>query len=102
MLYEVITRYLGMALDQAGRMQRLINDLLTLSALETGAPSPAEEMFDVGGIVREIGRETEALSSGRHRITSYNVCYTKLLRTSPNSTPACPCLLAWVSVLVIV
>ncbi len=61
-------RYLELALEQAGRMQRLINDLLTLSALETGAPSPAEEVFDVGGIVREIGRETEALSAGRHTV----------------------------------
>ncbi|WP_269144644.1 phosphate regulon sensor histidine kinase PhoR [Nitrogeniibacter aestuarii] len=60
--------YLGLALEQSGRMRRLINDLLTLSALETGAPQPAEELFDVGGIVREIGRETEALSGGRHTV----------------------------------
>ena len=61
-------QYLGMALDQAGRMQRLIQDLLALSALETDAPSPAEDVFEVGGLVREIGRETEALSAGRHQV----------------------------------
>jgi len=70
-------RFLGIALDQAGRMQRLINDLLTLSALETGAPSPAEELFDVGGIVREIGRETEALSAGRHTVEVSVACNCK-------------------------
>ena len=61
--------YLGMALEQAGRMQRLIHDLLALSALETDAPSPAEDEFEVGGLVREIGREAEALSAGRHTVT---------------------------------
>ncbi|QID19669.1 phosphate regulon sensor histidine kinase PhoR [Nitrogeniibacter mangrovi] len=60
--------YLGLALEQASRMQRLINDLLTLSALETGAPSPDEEVFNVGGMVREIARETDALSAGRHTV----------------------------------
>lgn len=69
--------YLGLALEQSGRMRRLINDLLTLSALETGAPQPAEELFDVGGIVREIGRETEALSNGRHTVVVQVECNCK-------------------------
>lgn len=68
------THYLGLAQEQATRMQRLINDLLTLSALETGAPQPAEELFDVGGIVREIGRETQALSAGRHTVAVDVAC----------------------------
>jgi len=66
--------FLGLAMEQSNRMQRLINDLLTLSALETGAPQPAEELFDVGGIVREIGRETEALSNGRHTVVVQVEC----------------------------
>ena len=60
--------YLGMAQAQAARMQRLIQDLLTLSSLETGAPLPPEEDIEITGLVREIARETEALSAGRHRI----------------------------------
>lgn len=60
--------YLGMARDQAARMQRLIQDLLMLSSLETGAPLPPEEETEVAGMVREIAHETEALSAGRHRI----------------------------------
>lgn len=66
---EDLQRYLGMAHDQAARMQRLIQDLLVLSALETGAPQPIEEVFDVVGLVREVARETEALSAGRHTIS---------------------------------
>ncbi|WP_260851556.1 phosphate regulon sensor histidine kinase PhoR [Denitromonas ohlonensis] len=66
---EDVLRYLGMAHEQAARMQRLIQDLLMLSALETGAPQPVEDVFDVVGLVREVARETEALSAGRHQVT---------------------------------
>lgn len=67
--HEELQRYLTMAHEQAARMQRLIQDLLVLSALETGAPQPAEDVFDVAGLIREIARETEALSAGRHQVT---------------------------------
>ncbi|MBT0962139.1 phosphate regulon sensor histidine kinase PhoR [Denitromonas sp. IR12] len=67
--HEELQRYLTMAHEQAARMQRLIQDLLVLSALETGAPQPVEDVFDVAGLVREVARETEALSAGRHQVT---------------------------------
>lgn len=63
-----VQRFLNMALEQSTRMQRLIEDLLTLSALETGAPAPNEEHVDVCGLVRMVGQESELLSGGRHRI----------------------------------
>ena len=63
-----LERFLGMSLDQSTRMQRLIEDLLALSALETGAPAPHEERIDVCGLVRMVGQEAELLSNGRHRI----------------------------------
>lgn len=63
-----IVRFLNMALDQSSRMQHLIEDLLALSALETGAPSPNEEQVGVFDLVGRILRETEVLSAGRHRI----------------------------------
>ncbi len=65
---EEMRTYLGMAKDQAARMQRLIQDLLTLSTLETDAPLPPEEDIEVNALVREIARETEALSAGRHDV----------------------------------
>ncbi len=60
--------YLALAAEQAGRMQRLIDDLLTLSALETGAPPPTEERVDMRALLAEVREEAAALSAGRHDI----------------------------------
>jgi two-component system phosphate regulon sensor histidine kinase PhoR len=65
---EDIRHYLGLASEQAGRMQQLIQDLLTLSALETGAPMWQEEPVDVAKLVRDVEREAIVVSGGRHRI----------------------------------
>lgn len=68
---EEIVQYLDMALDHARRMQRLIEDLLTLSTLETDAP-PQEESVDVATLLAAVREETLALSSGRHEISLEN------------------------------
>jgi two-component system phosphate regulon sensor histidine kinase PhoR len=49
-------------------MQQLIQDLLTLSALETGAPMWQEEPVDVAKLVHDVEREAIVVSGGRHRI----------------------------------
>ena len=59
--------YLNMAMEQAKRMQRLVDDLLTLAALETES-HPPEEHVDVCGLLGEVKRDAEALSAGRHSI----------------------------------
>ncbi|CAL92783.1 phosphate regulon sensor histidine kinase PhoR [Azoarcus olearius] len=64
-----VQRYLRLALEQSNRMRHLIEDLLTLSALETGAPAPAEERVGVATLVRDVYAEAEALSSGRHQLS---------------------------------
>ena len=69
---EEIAGYLQTASAQARRMQQLIEDLLTLSALETDAPPPLEEPVDVATLLAEIRQELEALSGGRHRISVDN------------------------------
>ena len=66
---EDVHRYLTLAHEQSGRMRRLIDDLLTLSALETGAPAPVEEDVDAADLMREVHKETELLSAGRHAVT---------------------------------
>ena len=66
---EDVMRFLGLAQDQSSRMGRLIDDLLTLSALETGAPAPAEEKIDATILMHEILEDTELLSDGRHTVT---------------------------------
>ena len=67
-----IAHYLQTAAEQARRMQQLIDDLLTLSALETDSPPPLEDPVDAAGLLTDIWREAEALSKGRHRITLEN------------------------------
>lgn len=61
--------YLRLAHEQAERMRRLIDDLLTLSALETGAPPPADERVDVRTLLAEVAEEAKALSGGRHALS---------------------------------
>lgn len=66
---QEIAHYLQTAIEQARRMQQLIDDLLTLSSLETDSPPPLEDPVDVAALLIDIRREVEALSAGRHRIT---------------------------------
>ena len=68
---EEMAHYLETALEHAHRMQRLIEDLLTLSSLETGAPPP-EEAVDVAALLAGVKTDTLALSAGRHVITLEN------------------------------
>ena len=67
-----IERYLRTAGEQAQRMQQLIEDLLTLSALETDAPPPLEERIGVAALLEDILQEARVLSAGRHRISLEN------------------------------
>jgi two-component system, OmpR family, phosphate regulon sensor histidine kinase PhoR len=61
-------RYLGLMAEQAKRMQQLIEDLLTLSALES-SPAPADEIpIDMRAFVEQLAEEARALSAGRHRV----------------------------------
>ncbi|MEX0637487.1 MAG: phosphate regulon sensor histidine kinase PhoR [Burkholderiales bacterium] len=61
-------RYLALMAEQAGRMQQLIEDLLTLSALES-SPAPADEQaIDMRAFVGQLAEEARALSAGRHNV----------------------------------
>ena len=62
-----IRRFLALSAEQARRMQRLIDDLLTLSALETDAPPP-DERVDMAALLAEVREEAVALSAGRHDV----------------------------------
>ena len=67
-----IAGYLRTADEQARRMRQLIEDLLTLSALETDAPPPLEDRVGVAALLEDILQEVRTLSAGRHRITLEN------------------------------
>lgn len=68
---EEIVQFLDMGLDHARRMQRLIEDLLTLSTLETDAP-PQEEVVDMATLLALVREEARALSAGRHELVIEN------------------------------
>ena len=65
---EEARQFLTLVHEQAQRMQRLIEDLLTLSALETGGPPPSEESVALDELLAEVADEARALSTGRHKI----------------------------------
>ncbi|MEO8748243.1 MAG: ATP-binding protein, partial [Rhodanobacter sp.] len=53
---------------QSQRMRQIVEDLLTLSRLETGE-ALADEEVDMVPLLETLRREAEALSRGRHAIT---------------------------------
>ena len=59
----------AMMLDQTQRMQRLIEDLLTLSRLETQSGPEREEDFSAAMLVDLVVAEARALSGGQHAIS---------------------------------
>ena len=60
--------YLEMMRDHTARMQRLVEDLLTLSSLESSSGPSDETWIDVGPLLASVRDEALALSAGRHRI----------------------------------
>ena len=64
-----IRHYLALICEQNGRMQRLIQDLLTLSALESGGGPASEERIEIEPMLRSLLDEARALSGGQHEIT---------------------------------
>jgi two-component system phosphate regulon sensor histidine kinase PhoR len=60
--------YLGMMQEQASRMQRIIDDLLTLSALDSAPPASGDTRIPVRPLLQRLKADAEALSGGRHTI----------------------------------
>ena len=61
-------RYLALMGEQARRMQRLIEDLLTLSALESSTVPEDEQAIEVQPFVEKLAEEARALSGKRHNV----------------------------------
>ncbi|QJE03610.1 phosphate regulon sensor histidine kinase PhoR [Massilia forsythiae] len=62
------TAHLTLMTEQAERMQRLIEDMLTLSRLESDEYLLKRERVDIAALVEGVAAEATALSRGRHRI----------------------------------
>jgi two-component system phosphate regulon sensor histidine kinase PhoR len=61
-------RYMNLMAVQARSMERLVDDLLTLSALESEQNVPAEVPFAVVPLLQSLVSEGKALSAGAHSI----------------------------------
>ena len=60
--------YLGMMQEQAARMQRIIDDLLALSALDAAPPATTDKRVPVRPLLERLKADAEALSGGKHTI----------------------------------
>jgi two-component system phosphate regulon sensor histidine kinase PhoR len=63
---ETARRFLALMADQAGRMNRLVTDLLTLSRLENDSQAPRNDAIDLAALLDSILAEAKALSGDRH------------------------------------
>lgn len=77
-------RYLGLICEQSGRMQRMIEDLLTLSSLEANLRVD-DSICEVLPMLESVLAETQALSEGKHPVrlevtgsTRLRACPTEL------------------------
>ncbi|MBS1132060.1 MAG: sensor signal transduction histidine kinase [Proteobacteria bacterium] len=64
---EERNRYIDMMSEQSKRMQSIVQDLLTLSSIES-APPPESDPVDMVNLLDKLRRDAEALSAGRHTI----------------------------------
>ena len=65
---DVTRQFLPMMMEQAKRMQSLVEDLLTLSRLENGSKTASQEKVDMAALLNTLRVEAEGLSQGRHQI----------------------------------
>jgi two-component system phosphate regulon sensor histidine kinase PhoR len=61
--------YVNLMAEQARRMQRIVDDLLALSTLESSPEPSLEERVNVHALLARVKADADALSGGRHRIT---------------------------------
>ncbi len=62
--------HLKLMTEQGRRMQRLIEDMLTLSRLESVDYPMRPEPVRIGALVEEVLQEARALSGGQHEVTA--------------------------------
>jgi len=66
---ESIRGYFDMMQDQTTRMRRLIEDLLTLSHIESNTQPPEDRPIEMLALINMLHNDAKALSHGRHHIS---------------------------------
>jgi two-component system phosphate regulon sensor histidine kinase PhoR len=64
-----IRSYFDMMQDQTTRMRRLIEDLLTLSHIESNTQPPEDRLIEMSSLVYMLHNDAKALSNGKHKIS---------------------------------
>lgn len=59
---DSLKNYFGMMLDQTSRMRRIIEDLLTLSSIESNTQSPDSNEIDMQKLLQQIQNDASSLS----------------------------------------
>ncbi|NJM32447.1 MAG: phosphate regulon sensor histidine kinase PhoR [Limnobacter sp.] len=78
---EQRTQYLEMMANQAVRMQNLVEDLLTLSALESGTQAESETV-NLSELALHLANEAQQISGGQHRIVAEQIEHNLLAQGS--------------------
>ena len=70
---EDLRKHLATMQEQTRRMQRLVDDLLTLSKLETAPPRTHDETVDVTALLAGLKEQAELLSGEQHHVITVEV-----------------------------
>lgn len=62
-------RYFDLMLDHTRRMQRLLDDLLTLSQLESNEQTLKDALINVDELAQGLKSDADSLSRGRHKLS---------------------------------
>ncbi|TXI96397.1 MAG: phosphate regulon sensor histidine kinase PhoR [Burkholderiaceae bacterium] len=62
----IMSSHLKLMVEQGQRMQRLVEDMLTLSRLESAEFQVRSETIDMHAMLKHIVQEAQALSAGKH------------------------------------
>ncbi|WP_047539610.1 phosphate regulon sensor histidine kinase PhoR [Methylotenera versatilis] len=69
---ESLKNYFGMMMDQTSRMRRIIEDLLTLSTIESNTQSPDNNEIDMSKLLHQIQNDANSLSKSLNK-TTHNI-----------------------------
>jgi two-component system phosphate regulon sensor histidine kinase PhoR len=67
---ESTRSYFNMMLEQTTRMRHLIDDLLTLSHIESNAQAPEDSLIEMSSLLNMIINDAKSLSHGKHVISA--------------------------------
>jgi two-component system phosphate regulon sensor histidine kinase PhoR len=67
---ESTRSYFNMMLEQTTRMRHLIDDLLTLSHIESNAQAPEDGLIEMSSLLNMIINDAKSLSHGKHSISA--------------------------------